>query len=793
MPTLPKIPRPAALRATRLVTLLGSAALATSALIVLPVVSFAENPQPVTPSVQEFNLGSPEQPGQGVDVGQAGDSPAPAPTSESPSTSDGVPPSGSTPTDQGPAPTPSPGQPSATPEATDPVPPADQTGQGTGGKPTPKDETDPQAPMVVPPGSQTLVLDEAETKDFASVGVSWMGDAPVNGIALQIRVRSAETGQWSDWSELSVNRNVAPNPNAPKQRQGSDPYWFGTSTGIEIVVTVTPETKVTDLKLTLIDPKQVAQDANPNAAPSSSAGAALSMPSVYSRAAWGADESKATWKPEYMPTIKAATLHHTADGNNYSQSDVPAIMRSIYHYQAVTLGWGDIGYNVVVDKFGSAWEGRKGGLDQPVVGAHAGGFNQYTFGVSMLGNYDVTGVPDATREKVAQLIAWKFKLYGVNPKGSTQLTQVGGAGTTARWSPGTTVTLPTIFGHRDSGYTACPGQYGYAQLPWIRERAAQIMATLDPPPPHDPEGAIAASVDGAGNVAIDGWLVDRSAIAAPVNGAVTVDGNAIGYFMANGPRPELAYYGIPGDHGFKLSTKVSAGTHQVCLFGSNVGGGRDSMPACKSVIYEPKPVKPIGALAASGGSNGTISVDGWAYDGTAPMDPVTVAITTDGKNPIFMSANGPRPELAYYGMKGNHGFAHTYRVGTDGAHQICMYMIDIGSGQLVQAECETVSVSGNDPVGAMAVKKSNGAIAIDGWAFDPSDPYASATVMITRNGEAVAFQAANQPRPELANFGVPGNHGFALSVSAASGTNSICLFVFNIGPGADKLVQCSNA
>src|SRR3712207_1623660 len=90
--------------------------------------------------------------------------------------------------------------------------------------------------------------------------------------------------------------------------------------------------------------------------------AASAMPPIYSRAQWGADESLMGWDPQYAPTIKAATIHHTADGNNYAAADVPAILRSMYAYHAVSRGWGDIGYNVIVDKFGRAWEGRTGGL-----------------------------------------------------------------------------------------------------------------------------------------------------------------------------------------------------------------------------------------------------------------------------------------------------------------------------------------------------------------------------------------------------------------------------------------------
>ncbi|QHC02391.1 hypothetical protein EK0264_10605 [Epidermidibacterium keratini] len=333
--------------------------------------------------------------------------------------------------------------------------------------------------MPVPAGSRTLVLDETQTKDFASAGISWVGDAPVDGIGMQVRTKSAETGEWSDWNELTVSRLVAANPDAPEQRQGSDPFWFGDSNGVEVAVTVMPGTQISDLKITLIDPKQVAQDADPTAgAPTSSAGAAMQQPPVYTRAAWGADESKMTWAPKYASTIKAATLHHTADTNNYSAADVPAMMRSIYQYQAVTLGWGDIGYNVVIDKFGRAWEGRSGGLETAVQGAHAGGFNTYTFGLSMLGNYDTVDVPQATRDTLAQWIAWKFSLFNVDPLATTQLTQQGGNGTTAKFQDGQTVTLPTVFGHRDTGYTACPGRYGYAILPWLRQRASELIPQI---------------------------------------------------------------------------------------------------------------------------------------------------------------------------------------------------------------------------------------------------------------------------------------------------------------------------
>jgi hypothetical protein len=113
-------------------------------------------------------------------------------------------------------------------------------------------------------------------------------------------------------------------------------------------------------------------------------------------------------------------------------------------------------------------------LSSTVVGAHAGGFNTYTFGVSMLGNYDLVPVPQATVDAVSALIAWKFSLYGVDPNGSTTLTS-GGTGT-AKYAAGVRVTLPTIFAHRDVGTTICPGRYGYARLGEIRDKVGRAPA-----------------------------------------------------------------------------------------------------------------------------------------------------------------------------------------------------------------------------------------------------------------------------------------------------------------------------
>ena len=305
------------------------------------------------------------------------------------------------------------------------------------------------------PGVPALTVSQPVTDPFESIGVTWRDVPSVVDVVVQLRVLE-EGGHWGEWTTLEQD-DVDQAPSAEtadkEVRAGTAPYWTGRATGVEAVVQgaggVVPE----DVRVVLIDPGTSAADNASGVAPVSQAHAATGMPPVITRAQWGADESIMDWDPEYAPTIKAATIHHTADGNDYAAGDVDRMMRSIQRYHSVSRGWGDIGYNAIVDKFGRIYEGRAGGLSSTVIGAHALGFNSGTFGVSMLGNFELVDVPQATVNAVSAIIAWKFSLYGVDPNGSTVVNQKA---------------VPTIFAHRDVGNTVCPGKYGYAKMSAIR-------------------------------------------------------------------------------------------------------------------------------------------------------------------------------------------------------------------------------------------------------------------------------------------------------------------------------------
>ncbi|MDK1475733.1 peptidoglycan recognition protein [Streptomyces sp. 549] len=193
-------------------------------------------------------------------------------------------------------------------------------------------------------------------------------------------------------------------------------------------------------------------------------------PGIVTRKGWQADERLREKNFAYTGALKAAFVHHTAMSNNYTCQQAPSIIRGIYQYHVKSLRWRDIGYNFLVDKCGTIYEGRAGGVAKPVMGAHTYGFNSNSMGVAVLGSYGSTAPPRAAVDGVAKLTAWKLGLHGANPAGSTTLTSGGG-----KYAAGTRVTMRTISGHRDGFATECPGAQLYGNLGTARATSARLQ------------------------------------------------------------------------------------------------------------------------------------------------------------------------------------------------------------------------------------------------------------------------------------------------------------------------------
>ncbi|WP_461080036.1 FG-GAP-like repeat-containing protein [Streptomyces deserti] len=208
-------------------------------------------------------------------------------------------------------------------------------------------------------------------------------------------------------------------------------------------------------------------------------------PPVITQAEWGAS-TKYNGTPEYGTEIKAAVIHHTGidSDNTLSCAESRARMRSIQQAH-FSQGYFDLGYNFVVDKCGQIFEGRSGGMDLPVIGAHDAGFNTDTVGISYIGNFEKAKPSRAGLDAIARIVAWKFGMYGIDPTGKVTLTSRAPLNYSGNKVPeGQQITLPRVFGHKDTNATACPGVSLYGKLSFIRTLAktpgiSHALATTD--------------------------------------------------------------------------------------------------------------------------------------------------------------------------------------------------------------------------------------------------------------------------------------------------------------------------
>ncbi|WP_236242515.1 peptidoglycan recognition protein [Streptomyces sp. CC228A] len=196
-------------------------------------------------------------------------------------------------------------------------------------------------------------------------------------------------------------------------------------------------------------------------------------PVIVARAAWRAETVTTAPAARYAPAVKAAVIHHTSTPNGYDCASVPRLLRGLYAGHAFGRHWDDIGYNFLVDACGTIYEGRAGGVDRPVVGAHTKGFNEGTVGIAAIGTFtEGATVPEPMLDAIARLVAWKLDPWGPDPRGTVALVSTNDE---SRYPRGTTARLPVVGGHTDGYQTRCPGAALYARLPDISARVARLQ------------------------------------------------------------------------------------------------------------------------------------------------------------------------------------------------------------------------------------------------------------------------------------------------------------------------------
>jgi hypothetical protein len=302
---------------------------------------------------------------------------------------------------------------------------------------------------------------------------------------VEVRVR-ARGGRWSAWVPLAAHGDHAPDTGTGQR--ASDPVWTGGSHELQLRL-ARPARRSLRVHMVAVPAAARRRGAvrTARARAAQAAPAPGTPPPIVPRSAWGADAVPPRSQPSFG-AVQVGFVHHTVTTNDYAPQDSAAIVLGIAKYHRDTNGWNDIGYNFLVDKYGQVFEGRAGGVDQPVVGAQAQGYNAQSTGVAHLGTYAAEAIAEPAMAATAQLLGWKLSLHGVPTEGTVVLASAGGSSN--RYPSGTPVSFQRISGHRDGDNTSCPGDALYGQLPELRRRATTLAGPIAPPAP----GAVTLSV-----------------------------------------------------------------------------------------------------------------------------------------------------------------------------------------------------------------------------------------------------------------------------------------------------------
>ena len=306
-------------------------------------------------------------------------------------------------------------------------------------------------------------------------------------IGAHFDIRSKNNGIWS--SPIKLENHADEGPDGQPESEGSDgsrllanigPIWIGADAEAVEVSSGTP----TQIQITTLKP----DDSVDNASATQVNGARVrsGQPTIKPRSAWAAGgwatgTSGCENGPSYADSAKAVVIHHTVTTNSYSASQVPGIIRGIYHFHVNINKWCDIGYNFVVDKYGTIWEARSGGTDKAVVGGHAKGFNTDTSGIALLGQHQSGASPQsaspssASKTAIAKLAAWKLSLGDIMPTDRVNLTNRSTSGA-QKLASNTSHNLPAVLGHQDLGHTSCPGNL---TMPFVRQLPTLALEHLD--------------------------------------------------------------------------------------------------------------------------------------------------------------------------------------------------------------------------------------------------------------------------------------------------------------------------
>ena len=406
--------------------------------------------------------------------------------------------------------------------------------------------------LPLPAGTAAASL--SSPSRFNLVGLHWSGPG-----AISFRTRDLRGG-WSSWHAAKTEAEDRPDPGSAERRrpgwkEGS-PFWVGPSDRIEVRRSGRVRRVRAHFVWSPVDrlpPRRIAT---------------VGTPTIVSRFGWGANELTKREPPEFALESRFAVVHHTAGSNAYSRAQSPAIVKAIQAYHVVGNGWNDIGYNFLVDRYGQVFEGRAGGIERNVVGAHAEGFNTGSFGVALIGTYGSVRPTPAAYDALVKLLAWRLDVSHVDPLSTFSWISGGNS----RFPKGAPILLRSVSGHRDTGFTDCPGGALYGNL----DALGAAVARTGLPKLYEPlvEGRVGARVRFRARLSgRESWVVTVK----DARGGIVATGSGLG--------PALDWTWD--------ASRSGKGRYTYTLGGASLRPSRGSLTGGRTVLPPPRRATPL--------------------------------------------------------------------------------------------------------------------------------------------------------------------------------------------------------
>ncbi|HEX6288161.1 MAG TPA: N-acetylmuramoyl-L-alanine amidase [Herpetosiphonaceae bacterium] len=333
-------------------------------------------------------------------------------------------------------------------------------------------------------GSEVVETDRiATSQTFMYMMLRWQAAQPAAAL-LKLEVRSSADGSgWSAWRDVQESDDP-PDPSEPADTHWSDIIYTDVARFYQLRITRTPGS---DGALPTFGAIQVHTvdariDSAALAVPTSDGAVSpmgIARPAYISRTGWGNPQGEyAPNAPPAYYTANHLVVHHTADSNTLGPNEPnwATRVRAIWSFHTYSRGWGDIGYNWLIDPNGVIYAGRAGSTDlsRDAVGFHDTA-NYGSMGVSMIGTYTTVTPTTAAQNSLVDLLSWKASQRNIDPLGSSWYYGCSRSNYCAPFNSGSVVL--NIAGHRQvtPGHTTCPGDKGMEVLTSVRQRVYQRL------------------------------------------------------------------------------------------------------------------------------------------------------------------------------------------------------------------------------------------------------------------------------------------------------------------------------